>query len=64
MSKIAQLTAGRTEEGMSVFKRERGAAQYHPMSLMDASEKMTCLFLAGGYTVSMSPAELWIVYHF
>lgn len=54
LSKIAQLPAGRTEEGISVFKGERGAAQYHTMSLMDASERMTCLFLAGAYTVSVS----------
>lgn len=34
------------------------------ISLMDTLERMICLSLMGGYTVSMSPAKLWIIYHF
>lgn len=61
-STALQLAEQRKE--FQCLKREREAAQYRTMSLMDASERMICLFLAGGYTVSMSPAELWIVCHF
>lgn len=61
-STASQLAEQRKE--FQCLKREREAAQYHPMSLMDASERTICLFLAGGYTVSMSPAELWVLYHF
>lgn len=46
------------------LKREYKAVQYDTNLFKGYLKRMICLFLMGGYTVSMSQAKPWIIYHF